>query len=153
MASSNIDRLKHVAMQLCTCTWIEVMTGAGISLYLFFFLQKEALALITIAAFGPLIGFHFAIDAIKPGTRRNKRESRTTTTIIITTPTTTTKKISINRSYPATSSDRGCCHCYRLQQSGPAADDYYGYQDHHNHDQQSHQHQKTSSSTEIMRAQ
>lgn len=58
--------LKHVAMQLCTCTWIEIMTGAGITLYLLS-MQNYALAAVTVAAFGPLIGFHFAIDRIKPG--------------------------------------------------------------------------------------
>ncbi|MEW5840350.1 hypothetical protein [Nitrososphaera sp.] len=58
--------LKHVAMQLCTCTWIEIMTGAGITLYLLS-MQNYTLAAVTVAAFGPLIGFHFAIDRIKPG--------------------------------------------------------------------------------------
>ncbi|MER3408468.1 MAG: hypothetical protein C4292_07100 [Nitrososphaera sp.] len=59
--------LKHVAMQLCTCTWIEIMTGAGITLYLLLSLQNYTLAAVTVAAFGPLIAFHFAIDRIKPG--------------------------------------------------------------------------------------
>lgn len=59
--------LKRVAMQLCTCTWIEIMTGAGITLYLLLYLQDQTLAAVTVAAFGPLIGFHFAIDRIKPG--------------------------------------------------------------------------------------
>lgn len=66
----NID-LKHVAMQLCTCTWIEIMTGAGITLYLLY-LQSYTLAAVTVAAFGPLIAFHFAIDRIKPGRDRKK---------------------------------------------------------------------------------
>jgi len=69
--------LKRVAMQLCTCTWIEIMTGAGITLYLLY-MQNYALAAVTVAAFGPLIGFHFAIDRIKPGKEGNgwKRENR-----------------------------------------------------------------------------
>lgn len=70
--------LKRVAMQLCTCTWIEIMTGAGITLYLLLYMQNYALAAVTVAAFGPLIGFHFAIDRIKPGKEGNggKKENR-----------------------------------------------------------------------------
>lgn len=63
---SNSVNLKHVAMQLCTCTWIEIMTGAGITLYLLS-VQSYTLAAVTVAVFGPLIGFHFAIDRLKPG--------------------------------------------------------------------------------------
>ena len=55
--------LKNVALQLCTCTWIEIMTGAGIALYLLY-LQSYNLAMLTIAVFAPLIGFHFAIDKL-----------------------------------------------------------------------------------------
>lgn len=55
--------LKYVALQLCTCTWIEIMTGAGITLYLLY-LQNYNLAALTVAAFAPLIGFHFAIDKL-----------------------------------------------------------------------------------------
>lgn len=55
--------LKQVALQLCTCTWIEIMTGAGITLYLFY-LQNFYLAAITAGVFAPLIGFHFAIDRL-----------------------------------------------------------------------------------------
>lgn len=58
--------IKHVAMQLCTCTWIEIMTGAGIALYMLY-LQNYILAAVTVAAFGPLIAFHFAADRIRPG--------------------------------------------------------------------------------------
>jgi hypothetical protein len=54
---------KHFALQLCTCTWIEIMTGAGISLYLLY-LQNFYLSTLTIALFAPLIGFHFAIDKL-----------------------------------------------------------------------------------------
>ena len=67
--------LKQIAMQLCTCTWIEIMTGAGITLYLLS-TQNYALAAVTVAAFGPLIGFHFAIDRIKPGRDGWKKENR-----------------------------------------------------------------------------
>jgi hypothetical protein len=52
--------LKQVGLELCTCTWIEIMTGIGITLYLLY-LSQFNLALITIAVFSPLIGFHFAI--------------------------------------------------------------------------------------------
>jgi hypothetical protein len=64
---------KYVAMQLCTCTWIEIMTGVGITLYLLLFLHNYSLALVTVAAFGPLVGFHFAIDKLNPGNRGWKR--------------------------------------------------------------------------------
>jgi hypothetical protein len=53
--------LKHIALQLCTCTWIEIMTAAGIILYLLH-LHSYQLALITLAVFTPLIGFHFAVS-------------------------------------------------------------------------------------------
>jgi hypothetical protein len=55
--------LRHVALKLCTCTWIEIMTGAGIMLYLLY-LQNYALVALTAAVFAPLIGFHFAIDML-----------------------------------------------------------------------------------------
>jgi hypothetical protein len=55
--------LKHVAIQLCTCTWIEIMTGAGITLYLLY-LQSYHLAALTVVVFAPLIGFHFTIDRL-----------------------------------------------------------------------------------------
>jgi hypothetical protein len=86
----NID-LKHVAMQLCTCTWIEIMTGAGITLYLLY-LQSYTLAAVTVAAFGPLIGFHFAIDRIKPGRDRRKKNANRVIKI---------KSLSGTRSWPA----------------------------------------------------
>ena len=53
--------VKQVAMQLCTCTWIEIMTGAGITLYMLY-LGSYALAAVTVGVFAPLIIFHFAID-------------------------------------------------------------------------------------------
>jgi hypothetical protein len=58
----NID-LKQIALQLCTCTWIEIMTGAGITLYLTY-LQNYMLAMLTLAVFSPLIGFHFAMTRL-----------------------------------------------------------------------------------------
>ncbi len=63
--------LKHVAIQLCTCTWIEIMTGAGITLYLFY-LQSYHLAALTVVVFAPLIGFHFIVDRLSS----NKLEPR-----------------------------------------------------------------------------
>jgi hypothetical protein len=56
--------LKHVALQLCTCTWIEIMTGAGIILYMLY-LGNYTLAAITVAVFAPLIGFHFAVSKVQ----------------------------------------------------------------------------------------
>jgi len=55
--------LKQVAIQLCTCTWIEIMTGAGIALYLLY-LQSYHLTALTVLVFAPLIGFHFTIDRL-----------------------------------------------------------------------------------------
>jgi hypothetical protein len=63
--------LKHIAIQLCTCTWIEIMTGAGITLYLLY-LQSYHLATLTVVVFAPLIGFHFIIDRLSS----SKLESR-----------------------------------------------------------------------------
>ncbi len=56
--------LKYIALQLCTCTWIEIMTGAGITFYMLY-LGNYALAAITVGVFAPLIGFHFAIDKVQ----------------------------------------------------------------------------------------
>jgi hypothetical protein len=55
--------LKNVAIQLCTCTWIEIMTGAGITLYLLY-LHSYDLAMLTAIIFAPLIGLHFIIDRL-----------------------------------------------------------------------------------------
>jgi hypothetical protein len=60
--------LKKIAFELCTCTWIEILTGAGITLYLFFGLNDPRLAALTIALFAPLIAFHFAVSSLS--TRR-----------------------------------------------------------------------------------
>jgi hypothetical protein len=61
---NKLVNLKYIALQLCTCTWIEVMTGAGITLYMVY-LGNYALAAITVAVFAPLIGFHFAVSKIQ----------------------------------------------------------------------------------------
>jgi hypothetical protein len=65
--------IKYIALQLCTCTWIEIMTGAGITLYLTY-LQSYMLAGLTLAVFAPLIGFHFVM------TRLSKTEDDSTST-------------------------------------------------------------------------
>jgi hypothetical protein len=54
-------RAKEIALQLCTCTWLEIMTCIGVTLYLLHDSQYN-LALITLVVFSPLIGFHFAIS-------------------------------------------------------------------------------------------
>jgi hypothetical protein len=56
--------LKKIALELCTCTWIEILTGAGITLYLYFGLRDPGLAALTIGLFAPLIAFHFAISTL-----------------------------------------------------------------------------------------
>ncbi|MDQ3854336.1 MAG: hypothetical protein M3299_16080 [Thermoproteota archaeon] len=58
--------LKKIALELCTCTWIEILTGAGITLYLFFGLHDLRLAALTIGLFAPLIAFHFAVSSLLP---------------------------------------------------------------------------------------
>lgn len=55
--------LKNIALQLCTCTWLEIMTGAGIVLYMLY-LGSYTLAALTAAVFSPLIIFHFAMTKI-----------------------------------------------------------------------------------------
>jgi len=55
--------LKQIALQLCTCTWIEIMTGAGITLYMIY-VGNHMLAAITVGAFAPLILFHFVVDRL-----------------------------------------------------------------------------------------
>ena len=56
--------LKKIDLELCTCTWIEILTGAGITLYLFFGLHDPRLAVLTIGLFAPLIAFHFAVNSL-----------------------------------------------------------------------------------------
>lgn len=60
----NRPSLKKIALELCTCTWIEILTGAGITLYLFFGLHDPRLAVLTIGLFAPLIAFHFAVSSL-----------------------------------------------------------------------------------------
>ena len=55
--------LKHVGLQLCTCTWIEIMTCIGIASYLVH-LHNYDLAVLTLIVFAPLIIFHFAITKL-----------------------------------------------------------------------------------------
>ena len=55
--------LKHVLLQLCTCTWIEIMTCVGLTLYLLY-LQNYYLTALTVVVFAPLIGFHFVFDRL-----------------------------------------------------------------------------------------
>ena len=60
----NRPSLKKIALELCTCTWIEILTGAGITLYLLFGLHYPMLAVLTIGLFAPLIAFHFAVSSL-----------------------------------------------------------------------------------------
>lgn len=80
--------LKNIALQLCTCTWIEIMTGAGITLYLTY-LHSYMLAVLTLAVFAPLIGFHFVMARLSKSEdycsssaclRRSSFSDNTTTT-------------------------------------------------------------------------
>ena len=57
-------KLKEIGLQLCTCTWIEVMTGVGITLYLVVAMHNYVLAALSAGLFAPLIGFHFVITLI-----------------------------------------------------------------------------------------
>ena len=54
---------------------IWMLLAFGITLYLLY-MHQYTLAAVTVAAFGPLIGFHFAIDRIKPGSRQESRVVR-----------------------------------------------------------------------------
>jgi hypothetical protein len=62
----NRPSLKKIALELCTCTWIEILTGAGITLYVLFGLHDLRLAVSTIGLFAPLIAFHFAVSSLLP---------------------------------------------------------------------------------------
>jgi hypothetical protein len=57
-------RLKEIGLQLCTCTWIEIMTGAGVVLYLVLAMNDYILAGVAAGLFAPLIIFHFVITLI-----------------------------------------------------------------------------------------
>ena len=64
-------RLKDIALQLCTCTWIEIMTGIGLTAYLTFGLHDVRLAILTAGLFAPLVGFHFAVSRLSLGQNSN----------------------------------------------------------------------------------
>lgn len=57
-------KLKEIGLQLCTCTWIEIMTGAGLTLYILLAMHNYVLAALTAGLFSPLIGFHFVVTLI-----------------------------------------------------------------------------------------
>jgi hypothetical protein len=57
-------KLKEIGLQLCTCTWIEMMAGAGITLYLLVAMHNYVLAALSAGLFAPLIVFHFVITLI-----------------------------------------------------------------------------------------
>jgi hypothetical protein len=57
-------KLKEIGLQLCTCTWIEIMTGVGITLYLVVAMHNYVLAALSAGLFAPLIGFHFVTTLI-----------------------------------------------------------------------------------------
>jgi len=57
-------KLKEIGLQLCTCTWIEIMTSVGITLYLVVAMHNYVLAALSAGLFAPLIGFHFVITLI-----------------------------------------------------------------------------------------
>ena len=54
-------RPKVIALQLCTCTWIEIMTGVGVVLYLVLAMNNYILAGLAAGLFAPLIAFHLVI--------------------------------------------------------------------------------------------
>ncbi|HEY7756869.1 MAG TPA: hypothetical protein VIA08_01415 [Nitrososphaeraceae archaeon] len=54
---------KNIGLQLCTCTYIEIMTGIGISLYLLF-MHDYTLSVLSAIVFAPLIIFHYVISRI-----------------------------------------------------------------------------------------
>jgi hypothetical protein len=55
--------LKGIALELCTCTWLEIMTCIGITLYLLY-LGQFNLSIITVGVFSPLIFFHFVVTKL-----------------------------------------------------------------------------------------
>ena len=57
-------RLKEIGLQLCTCTWIEIMTGAGVTLYIILIMHNYVLAALAAGLFAPLIVFHFVITLL-----------------------------------------------------------------------------------------
>jgi hypothetical protein len=57
-------KLKEIGIQLCTCTWVEIMTGVGVTLYLVLVMHNYVLAALAAGLFAPLIGFHFIVTLI-----------------------------------------------------------------------------------------
>jgi hypothetical protein len=57
-------KLKEIGIQLCTCTWIEIITGVGVTLYLVLVMHNYVLAALAAGLFAPLIGFHFIVTLI-----------------------------------------------------------------------------------------
>jgi len=57
-------RPKEIGLQLCTCTWIEIMTGVGVVLYIILAMNDYILAGLAAGIFAPLIVFHFVITWI-----------------------------------------------------------------------------------------
>jgi hypothetical protein len=57
-------KLKEIGLQLCTCTWIEIMTGAGVTLYVVLAMHNYVLAALAAGLFVPLIVFHFIVTLI-----------------------------------------------------------------------------------------
>lgn len=56
--------LKEIGLKLCTCTWIEIMTGVGLTLYIVLAMHNYVLAALTAGLFAPLIGFHYVITLV-----------------------------------------------------------------------------------------
>jgi hypothetical protein len=71
-----VGSLRNIALQLCTCTWIEIMTGSGIVLYMMY-LGNYLLAGLTAAVFAPLIIFHFAMTKLPKSNVDWKPRNRT----------------------------------------------------------------------------
>jgi hypothetical protein len=63
--------LKNIGLQLCTCIWIETMTGLGISIYLLF-MQDYTLSALTAIVFAPLLVFHYVISRMSIETRKEE---------------------------------------------------------------------------------
>jgi hypothetical protein len=61
---------KNIGLQLCTCTYIEIMTGLGISLYLLY-MQNYSLAILSAIIFAPLILFHYVVSRLTSGRRES----------------------------------------------------------------------------------
>jgi hypothetical protein len=61
---------KSIGLQLCTCTYIEIMTALGISLYLLF-THDYVLSVLSAIIFTPLIVFHYVISRLLSGRREN----------------------------------------------------------------------------------